>query len=248
MGNGPHLVFLHGFCEDSSIWESLIASFSKSHTCLNIDLPGFGDSQSLSFTSIVDIATSVYQVLLTENAKGSILLGHSLGGYVACELNTQYPYFFKGLGLIHSTSHPDTPTKKSNRKKSIDFIQKHGTSNFFNQFMKNLVAEDNLSLLPNKLKSIIMNTPTRSVINGLIAMMNRTDYAQILPQLTTPVLFIIGEKDHFYNPDDIYTQASRCAIAQIDIIKNAGHLSMIENKDSLITAIQRFVKLNQYIQ
>ena len=31
VGNGPHLCFLHGFCEDSTIWENTIHYFSKKY-------------------------------------------------------------------------------------------------------------------------------------------------------------------------------------------------------------------------
>src|SRR5690348_9168774 len=43
-GSGPPIVFLHGLCLDHRMWDQQVQYFSKSYTCINIDLRGFGKS------------------------------------------------------------------------------------------------------------------------------------------------------------------------------------------------------------
>ncbi|HCD67812.1 MAG TPA: alpha/beta hydrolase, partial [Bacteroidetes bacterium] len=80
MGSGPHLCFLHGFCENSEIWEELIASLSSRFTCIAIDLPGFGKSSQMAFGSLTQVANQVHELLVAENATHTIMCGHSMGG------------------------------------------------------------------------------------------------------------------------------------------------------------------------
>ena len=241
VGNGPHLCFLHGFCEDSTIWESTINHLSKTYTCVSIDLPGFGRSKFLEFQSIPELADTVFHILQHEKIESPIIFGHSLGGYIACEYASKYPQNISGIGLVHSTSMVDSESKKENRKKAINFIKKHGTSDFFQLFIKNLVAKNNQLLIDSKLIEVIQNTPKKSVINGMNAMMNRSDHSHLLSQVDYPVLFILGDKDEHYSKNEIFNQASKCKLAQLEVIKNSGHLSMVENEMAFRITIQKFL-------
>ena len=247
MGNGPHLCFLHGFCEDSTIWENTTHYFSKKYTCISIDLPGFGKSIYEKLGTITELANHVFQILQSENIEKPIIFGHSLGGYVACEYVFNNPHNFSGLGLINSTSLGDDSLKKENRKKSIDFIEKHGLNDFFRLFIKNLVAEDNQLLIPENLIHVIKNTPKNSIIRGMKAMSNRADRKHILPSIESPVLFVLGDKDEHYPKHEILNQASICMRSQVNVIKNSGHLSMIENKADFQKAIQQFILFSESI-
>ncbi|KAA3600010.1 MAG: alpha/beta hydrolase [Candidatus Scalindua sp. AMX11] len=42
--NPPALLFIHGFPDDSSLWEKQVEYFKKNYRCLSVDLPNFGDS------------------------------------------------------------------------------------------------------------------------------------------------------------------------------------------------------------
>lgn len=245
VGNGPHLCFLHGFCEDSSIWENTTQYLSKTHSCISIDLPGFGKSKSEKFETIAGLAQHVFQILQYEEIEEPIIFGHSLGGYIACEYAHQFPQNLSGLGLIHSTSLSDDSKKKENRKKAINFIKKHGTDDFFQLFIKNLVAENNQLLIPKNLVRVIKNTPKNIIINGMKAMMNRPDRKHILPLIDYPILFIVGDKDEHYPKHEIFNQAFICKLAQVNVIENSGHLSMMENEKDFLDAIQQFILLSE---
>ncbi len=241
MGIGPHLCFLHGFCEDSTLWKSSLQHLQKTYTCLTIDLPGFGKSTSASFTSITDISRQIHEIILHEKIGKHLLLGHSLGGYVAVDYAAHYPEYLSGLGLIHSTAAEDAAEKKANRKKTIHFIQRHGTVEFFQLFIKTLVAEHHSDCLTPALIHTIQNTPTTSIIQGLQAMLHRKDHRDTLASLSIPILFLMGEYDIHYDMHDIFEQASRCDIAQIQMIDHVGHLSMVENEKAYLSVLQQFL-------
>ena len=79
------------------------------------------------------------------------------------------------------------------------------------------------------------------------AMSNRADRKHILPSIESPVLFVLGDKDEHYPKHEILNQASICMRSQVNVIKNSGHLSMIENKADFQKAIQQFILFSESI-
>jgi pimeloyl-ACP methyl ester carboxylesterase len=90
-GQGKPVVLLHGFGEDSQIFNHQI-EFLKDHCQLIVpDLPGSGKSQLLQHpassiqhpVSIEDYAQSIQALLQHEKIPTCTLLGHSMGGYIS---------------------------------------------------------------------------------------------------------------------------------------------------------------------
>ena len=62
-GSGKVLIFIHGFCEDKTMWDDFAIPFEESHQVITIDLAGFGESEAQPSLSILDMAASVHTVL-----------------------------------------------------------------------------------------------------------------------------------------------------------------------------------------
>ena len=242
VGSGPHLCFLHGFCEDSSIWNYQIQHLQQDFTCIAIDLPGFGASREVPFKSIPEVARQIHDILIHEKATECVLLGHSLGGYLVGEYLTQYGDELVAAALIHSTLEADTEKKKANRRKSIDFISANGTSDFFRLFIKGLVALPHLGRLKGGLEEMILRNSKKSIIDGLSAMSARESKIQELVQFNKPVLFVMGEEDTHYETSSILSQAATCAVVQVSQIEDAGHLSMLEKPQENLAVLKEFLR------
>ena len=97
-GNPVHkpLVLLHGFLEDSRMWEGLSQTWNIHGAVLMIDLLGHGQSDSLSPVHSMELmAEAVDAVVQFCQLPSFHLLGHSMGGYVALA------YAELHLSLIH---------------------------------------------------------------------------------------------------------------------------------------------------
>src|SRR5258708_28717038 len=125
-GSGPPLVFLHGFCETHEIWREFIKPISAQFRIITPDLPGFGKSKKLPDPFTIDqVGNAVGMWLIENQILTSIVIGHSMGGYVALSLAAQHPQLLQGLGLFHSNVFADTNEKKENRNKVIEFVRNH---------------------------------------------------------------------------------------------------------------------------
>ena len=247
VGHGPHLCFLHGYCEDQHIWEPVIEKLSNSYTCVAIDLPGFGKSAQTNFKSLPKVAKQVNELLHHEKTTDTIMFGHSMGGYVVAEYIHQFGIGLKAAAFIHSTSLADSEEKKKKRSKTIDFIVKNGSKSFFPIFVDGLVTPTNIDALRADLLTMVTITPNQSIIDGHTAMMQREDRLQSISKFNKPILFLRGEEDDHYGPHETYLEASNCQLAQISSIADVAHLSMFEDTEACIKAINTFLQFTKYI-
>jgi pimeloyl-ACP methyl ester carboxylesterase len=119
-GNGPVLLFIHGFPMNSKVWDEFIPRLSSSFKVIAIDLPGFGNSPILKTPfSIGDVADEIIKWLSEKKIRQCVVIGHSLGGYVTLALAEKKPENFAGIGLFHSTAYADSPEKNIYRKKVV---------------------------------------------------------------------------------------------------------------------------------
>ena len=83
-GQGHPLLFLHGFCESGEMWHYLADSLSTQYRVICPDLPGFGNSElTHPIQSLEEVAEQLEAWMQAEQIQNPIVLGHSLGGYVA---------------------------------------------------------------------------------------------------------------------------------------------------------------------
>ncbi|MEL7021888.1 MAG: alpha/beta fold hydrolase, partial [Bacteroidota bacterium] len=123
---GIPIVFVHGFCSDSRIWDEFKPDFEEDRPVVCIDLPGFGSSALIPDVSIEDMAQTVKLVLDQLGITNCIYVGHSMGGYVGMAFAKKYAAQLKGLVMFHSHPFSDSTDQRANRQKVINFIKRQG--------------------------------------------------------------------------------------------------------------------------
>lgn len=243
-GKGQALVLLHGFCSDSRLWEDFTKDWIPNYQLIVIDLPGFGQSEWLPNLSIPSMAGAVKAVLDHLNIATCIMIGHSMGGYVALAFAAHNRTMLKGLGLFHSHPYADKEAKKSERLKSIDFIKRHGTVPYIKQLIPALFAPQAVGSYAfeiEKLSLRAINYPQEVIIASMEAMCQKEDYSAVLHTINCPVLFIIGKDDRVIEHEASLAQTYLPAIADIHILKGVGHMGMLERVQLTRRIIQNFV-------
>ena len=243
-GKGAAIVFLHGFCEDSSVWDDFTSVF-KSNKIIRIDLPGFGSSEPIENPSVELFADVVKSVLDHLEIKKCTLIGHSMGGYVSLAFAKKYESSLNGLGLFHSFPNADTKEKKAGRMKSIEFIKKNSHFHYVKQLFPNLFPPAFLSsnnFLVNKMIHRASSFPQAGIIGGLEMMMNRPDNSEVLKKINCPVLFIIGKDDEVVPFDKSMEQTALPNIAHIHVLEGVGHMGMFEATKKTRDIIKQFIK------
>ena len=83
-GKGPAVVLIHGFLENTTMWNVIAPELSKRNRVITIDLLGHGKSDCMGYTHSMELfAETINAVLKQLRIRKCTLIGHSLGGYVA---------------------------------------------------------------------------------------------------------------------------------------------------------------------
>jgi pimeloyl-ACP methyl ester carboxylesterase len=244
-GRGLPVVFFHGYCETSFIWKEFKNYLARRNRVITIDLPGFGKSPRLNYAfSLKDIAAEIKQVLDEKRISSFVLIGHSLGGYIALAFAKQFPFAVKGLGLFHSSIFPDTPEKKESRTKLIEFIKTNGVKSFIKTFVPSLFYEKNIrnfEELIEELSSSAEKTSPEMVMEYARAMRDRESSVDFIKRFRKPVMFIIGENDQSVPLKKSLEQAVMPANSHVLRLKDVGHMGMYENSAESLKFVQKFI-------
>jgi len=240
----PVLVFLHGFCEDLSMWDEVLEKGFEAYRLLCIDLPGFGASAPQANGSIEQMGKAVIDLIDHLAIEQFILFGHSMGGYVALTIASKVPNRLKGFGLIHSHPFADSEQGKSNRQKSIDFIEAHGSSLFIKELIPKLFPKKYVgshSFLVNKLIFNANSFPAVGIQNGLQAMKERPDQTEVMRHFRIPILCLVGALDELLPLKQLIDQANFAPITDLRILQTVGHMGPYENPKAIRKCILPFL-------
>lgn len=231
-GEGPFVCFIHGFAEDGTIWNELTNHLKKNFRIIIPDIPGSGPSSVLRLSaSIDDYAECVKAVLDAEQVNNCTMIGHSMGGYITLAVADKYAHLLRSFGLFHSTAYADSDEKKEARRKSIRFINEHGSLAFIQQTTPNLFSEYSRNQNPGIVKEFVdkyCDFSPEILTSYYEAMINRPDRTKVLNEFPRPILFIIGVQDKAVPLEQSLQICHMPIQSHIHIMENAAHLGMIE--------------------
>jgi len=243
-GQGRVVVFLHGFLESHKMWRYYQNNLPSKIRSICIDLPGHGNSDNFGYNHSMELmAQSVKAVLKKEGVRKAILVGHSLGGYVALAFAELHPDIMKGLIMYFSSAAADSKEKKHNRNRTIKLVERNKAS-FVRNSIPLLFAEQNRKKHAKKIASLIKEANkmgVQSIIASLGGMRDRSDREIILKFAPFPIKYVSGDLDPVLPIEMLINQANIPNTASITVLKNTGHMGFIENKRESFVAVKEFI-------
>lgn len=107
IGEGPPVLYLHGFPEYFAVWRPLLARLRVPHRAIMVDLPGFNRSLAArgAEAAAPEVARRVVRALDTLGIDRFAIVAHDLGGLFAWQLASDCRGRVAGLFLL-SAPHP----------------------------------------------------------------------------------------------------------------------------------------------
>jgi len=239
---GLLLVLLHGFCEDTSVWDDFIPHLNGLRI-VRIDLPGFGESDLPPAPGMEIYADAVLAVLDGLSVKKCVLVGHSMGGYTALAFAEKHPERLAGLGLFHSHPFEDTPEGIANRRRGIEMLQSGKRDLYVAQLFPSLFPPAFVKAHPEVINALI-DTGKRQSAEGIVAalegMIARQNHENTLRSSTCPVQFLSGSEDAIASPERVMQAAVLPAIADAHVLSGVGHMGMLEAAEKTAGIVRRF--------
>ena len=244
-GNGAPVILVHGFGEDGEIWNDLADRLRNKFKLIIPDLPGSGKSPLIDTKwSMEFFAECLMAILQNESISSTIMIGHSMGGYITLAFAEKYPHLLKAFGLFHSSSYRDSEEKKEARRKSISFIEQHGAAKFIEQSTPNLFSENFKKNQPDIVQSqvaLYTNFLAPALVQYYEAMMERPDRTEILRKFNGPIIFIMGKHDTAIPLEHSLQQCHLPNLSYTLILENSGHMGMLEEAEKSSRFIENFL-------
>ena len=234
-GQGTPLVLLHGYLENSTMWEALLPELVKKYQVITIDLLGHGQTECLGYVhSMETMAKAVRTALEQESIPPAIVIGHSMGGYVSLAIAEAYPDRVAALVLLNSTAKADSTERKLNRDRGIQVVKKNPTA-YTSMAIANLFASENQALFPTqiaKIKQEAAQTPLQGIIAAQEGMKIREDRTTVLKNFKGTKLLIAGKQDPVLDYSQLEKEAQNTNTKFISL--DGGHMSHVENFEEIL--------------
>lgn len=239
-GAGAHGVLLvHPHPMDRCCWLHQQASFGRWATTLAVDLPGYGLSPPLEGPTTVDaVAEACWRVVDEHGLGAPVLVGSSVGSFVALRMALQRPegpaaLILTGTGYIPDKAFVDERVA-GYRAKGVAYRDEHARSLVVPAFLASERGRYLLGL------SVSPRTPSHveSVIS-LLEMVRTADSPQDYAAVVVPTLVVSGVHDTAH--DGARRTASMIPGARLEVIAAAAHLCHLERPEVFDRAVERFL-------
>jgi len=238
-GKGEAIVLLHGFLENSTMWENVIPALEKNYQVITIDLLGHGNTERLGYIhTMEEMAQTVSYVLDHLQIEKASFLGHSMGGYVALAFAELFPTRIQKLLLLNSTPLADSPERVDNRNRAIRLVKQNKDA-FISMAITNLFGKESREQLREKINALVKEAqqlPTENIVAAMEGLKTRKDRTHILNNFTGEKIFLAGEEDEIVPLESLQKLVKETS-TQLKTFKG-GHMTHLEANEELL----RFLK------
>ena len=243
--NSVPVVFIHGFPFSREMWKPQVEALKRDFYVITYDVRGHGGSGAgdghFTIELFVDDLVALMDHLHLKTAAG---VGLSMGGYILLRAAERHPERFRAIVLADTRSEADGNDGKIKRARQVADIVKSGTREFAEGFLKAVFHEKTLSEKPgivDAIRAVIARTPPEAVAGTLIALAARTDSTPSLFRITAPSLILVGREDQVTPPSASQAMKEKIPGAEMHVIRDAGHLSNLENPEEFNAHLLKFL-------
>jgi len=247
-GPGPVVVLLHGFPLDRTFWRCQRETLGSMYRVIAPDLRGHGRSAApAGVYTIGEMAHDVVELLdALEVREPVVVVGHSMGGYLALDLAVNHARRLRGLVLINTRAGADAPATATVREELARQVEASGTAEaVVGSMIGKMFAPGSYerhAVAVGETKAQMERTSAVGVAGALRGMAIRPDRTADLAAIAVPSLVITGSEDQMIPPSESRSMAAAIPGATLVEIAGAGHMAPIEEPAAVNAALLEFLR------
>jgi pimeloyl-ACP methyl ester carboxylesterase len=219
-----------------------VEAFASRHTTLAPDLRGFGTNASGPLVeSVEQQARELVDLLDRHGHARAVVVGLSMGGYIAMALARRWPERVAGMLLADTRAEPDDDAGRAKRDAMIERVSKEGLRFVPDEMLPMLVSPSCAASIQLALRGWMLEQQPAGVIAAIRSLRNRPDARPALSALTCPVSLICGALDRLTPPAGMESMASAIQGATLQVVPGAGHLTNLEATGAFNAALRELL-------
>ncbi len=245
---GPGVLLVHGFPFDHRQWGPQLGALKEVTAVAAPDLRGLGGSEGPDEPAAYSMdryARDLAGILDELGWERTVLVGLSMGGYIALAFQRLFPHRLTGLVLMDTHPYPDSEEGKEGRRRAQEEVASGGPSALADQMLERVLGRTTLSERPgvvSRVREMIEEQPSRGVIGALEAMAGRPGSVADLAGIQVPTLAVVGSEDTLTTPMQLQGTAAKISGARFAEIPAAGHLVSLEAPEELNGVLLEFLQ------
>jgi pimeloyl-ACP methyl ester carboxylesterase len=229
---GLPVLLIHGFPYDGRMWEQTAKRLAEAGCKVIVpDLRGFGKSPLARTATMREMADDLVAVLDKLGVRQAVVVGFSMGGYVALQLGNLHRERVAGMILADTRAGADLDGAKAGRKELAAKALKDGMQPvILANLPKQLThaTQDADPALVNKVGGWMASQRPAGAAAALLGMMDRPDMRGKLAGWNMPCLAVVGDQDEVIPPDEVMRLAQAFRGSETAVIPGAAHLAPVE--------------------
>jgi len=215
------ILFLHGMTGSYDIWWQQLYEFQKNYIVVSYTLPQKVDS-------LKKVEEGIFTILEQEQLEQIILVGTSMGGYIAQYLTNYYPE--KIIGAVFSNTFPPNPIIKKENDLKSKFLRLIPEILFYRFFVSNiknqiLPTSDNSQILKGFLLSLPITK--KQFLNRYKIITEEFNINRENKVVLIPKLIIESENDPLIKPELRYRLKEIYKEAKVTTFSDKGHFPYV---------------------
>jgi len=244
VGSGPAIVLLHGFPLDRRIWNPQRDALSGRARIILPDLRGAGESARGAdgpalMESLAGDLAGLLDVLGIERA---IVVGHSIGSYVAFAFFRMYAERVAGFGLVAGHPAADTPALLPGRDTLATALERGEIAPAIDAYLPRYLDRRTVPQLTQPLREIMARQDARGAAALVRGMKARVGSEELLADIAVPATIVAGASDDWIPPKQLRSAAAQIADCDFVLLPNVGHLPMLEAPEATTAALARLIE------
>ena len=252
VGSGIPLVFLHGWCMSSAVWQNQFMHFEDNFRLIAPDLRGHGKSRAVSgkhnFERYAADLTDLVQYLGLERI---ILIGWSMGGQIALQALDDLSGTLAGLVLVSTTpcftATHDFPyglaqNEASGMQLKVVRNLKRALNGFHGRMFADgeIVSPQEAVRIKELFDSVVL--PDASAVVDALDSLVATDMRPLLGKISVPVLILNGDCDLICLPQASDYLADHIKSSFQKVFSGCGHAFFITRSEQFNNEIYQYAR------
>lgn len=225
------LVFVPGLLCTDALFQPQIDALSASH------------SIHIAQTTDCETIDQMVEYMLDSVSGEIIVIGLSMGGYVAQEAARIAPDRISAIALLSTSAQPDDEARKRQRHELIKLSEigrfKGVTPRLLPRFLSAEALED--EAMCQTVMDMAAEIGQKHFTSQQYAIMARRDQRPYLPSFHKPSLVLCGMADELTPPQLSEEMAGLLPRAELVLLDRIGHLSSLEAPEEVTQAIIRLI-------
>ncbi len=220
------ILLLPGLACDAEVWRDQQPALAAQHAVQV-------GSVHFRFDTLPEMAAA----LLQEHPGRHVLIGASMGGMLALEVQRQAPQRVLGMALLGSSARADTPELIHLRTQACALFEQGRADEVLraNVLFAFHPASMQRRALVDAYLAMVLRAGAAALVRQNRAVMARTDSRPLLPAIapTCPLLVACGDADLLTPPEHSREIAAAVPHAQLEIVSDAGHMLTMEQPEAV---------------